>query len=121
MSSSRNQTYVDLANKYMELRIAKKNDEILNTLVDDNIVIKSERDGIHTGKQAVKVYLNRIPPQGEWETAIQYQDNKAYIPGVVRAMWMDWAVFALFSFTDPPKDQPIKINKIFIKRGTIEN
>lgn len=121
MSQSNSQTYLDLANKYMELRISKKNDEILD-LLDENVVVKSERDGIHTGKQAVKAYINRVPPTGKWEKAqLCEKGNKAYIPGVVNVMWIDWKVFALFSFTNPTDNQPIKINKIIIKRGTIDN
>jgi hypothetical protein len=97
----------ELVNKYIELRMAKKNVELV-ALLTDNIVIDSNGTE-YSGKPAVLQYFNDNPPEGEWQPA-EDSENGVIVNGKVERMWMWWDVRATFTLSDD------KITNIVIAR-----
>lgn len=105
--------HVDVVKKYRDYRREGDVDGAL-ALCNADIVVQSERDGTHEGKEAVRAYMEKVKPSGEWQEPCALDSGRVYVQGKVEAFRMLWDVVGLFDF-----DGDDRIEKIKLVRGTI--
>eukprot|EP01059_Diplonema_ambulator_P002341 TRINITY_DN11_c0_g1_i1.p2 TRINITY_DN11_c0_g1~~TRINITY_DN11_c0_g1_i1.p2 ORF type:complete len:121 (+),score=64.55 TRINITY_DN11_c0_g1_i1:50-364(+) len=94
--------------KFLELRMEKKNDEIME-YIDENFTLDHFKDGKLAGKDAYRKYLDaNPPPPGTWEEPT-VEGNVVSISGKVKKFMMNWTVHSKITFTPEGKIVDIKL------------
>ena len=100
---------IDVAKQYIKARLAEDIPTILG-LVTDDIVLESQRDGTHTGKEAFEAYLKKTKPTGKWQDP-EADGDKVVIKGSVTVMFIPFSVISIFEFSSDGKISKIEIKK----------
>eukprot|EP00123_Amoebidium_parasiticum_P021324 comp6548_c0_seq1/m.2319 comp6548_c0_seq1/g.2319 ORF comp6548_c0_seq1/g.2319 comp6548_c0_seq1/m.2319 type:complete len:108 (-) comp6548_c0_seq1:373-696(-) len=104
--------HLSTAQQYMNHRLASQTDACLSFLTDD-IVIETPREGTHTGKAAVREYLEKTKPNGTWEApSFDAANGKVVIPGKVKVGFVGVSLLAAFDFEEGGKIKHIAINRV---------
>eukprot|EP01059_Diplonema_ambulator_P002342 TRINITY_DN11_c0_g2_i1.p1 TRINITY_DN11_c0_g2~~TRINITY_DN11_c0_g2_i1.p1 ORF type:complete len:105 (+),score=60.06 TRINITY_DN11_c0_g2_i1:67-381(+) len=97
-----------LALKFLDLRVEKKNDELME-MIDDGFTLDHFKDGKISGKDNYRKYLEaNPPPPGTWEEPT-LEGNTVCISGKVKKFMMNWTVHSRITFTDEGKIVDIKL------------
>lgn len=99
-----------LVEQYLHYRSTNNLPKLI-ALLSDNIVIESERDGVHSGKKEASKYYQEIKASGKWEQPVQTAYNEVEVKGSVYVLFLTFGVKATFTFDDDNL-----IEKIVIKR-----
>eukprot|EP01101_Sappina_pedata_P003187 TRINITY_DN13409_c0_g1_i1.p2 TRINITY_DN13409_c0_g1~~TRINITY_DN13409_c0_g1_i1.p2 ORF type:complete len:108 (-),score=42.04 TRINITY_DN13409_c0_g1_i1:91-414(-) len=102
----------EVVKKYMEYRRNKRNDEVIS-LVSENFILISSRDGVHQGKEKFAQYLAKVPPTGTFDQdPTPCADGTFICRGKVRFLMMDWNVRAIFSLNDNNEIEKVDIARV---------
>ncbi|ELR24868.1 uncharacterized protein ACA1_175430 [Acanthamoeba castellanii str. Neff] len=101
---------VALASQYIKARLAEDNDTVLS-LVTDDIVLVSQRDGTHEGKEAFTKYLKSVKPTGKWQDPV-LEGDQVVIKGTVTVIFINWSVASFLDFNDDGKITKIEIKRV---------
>eukprot|EP01089_Gocevia_fonbrunei_P018762 TRINITY_DN643_c0_g1_i1.p1 TRINITY_DN643_c0_g1~~TRINITY_DN643_c0_g1_i1.p1 ORF type:complete len:121 (-),score=28.33 TRINITY_DN643_c0_g1_i1:44-361(-) len=101
---------VEIVKQYMKARMAEDHATLLS-LVSDDVVVESSRDGKHEGKDAYTAYLKKIKPTGTWEDPVADGDQ-VLVKGKVTVMFIPWSVGSHFTFNSDGKISHINTAKL---------
>ncbi|KAI0563075.1 NTF2-like protein [Gracilaria domingensis] len=107
--SARERRQLQLAESYIQLRMAGNNQKLLN-LVSEDVELQSSRDGKFVGKQQFENYLSKVKPTGIWQNATWNNAiNRAEILGNVKILMVNVGVVAHMGF-----NKSGKIDRIYV-------
>lgn len=94
----------------MSARLSGRNEDVLR-LVSEDVVLKSSRDGLVSGKNDLRDYLARVKPVGVWRKATWNRAiGVAQVIGNVRILMVSVGVVANFGFNRCGKISHIEIS-----------